>query len=168
MFKWSLSKDWNTHNIWRALYDLCHMVNVCVCLCNIKSHLSYMVIISSAFQQYFFLLLSCFSHVQLFERQLTIAYQATLSMEFFQQEYRSGLPWPPPGYLSNPGIEPTSPALQVDSLLPSQWGSQQYWIEANYFLRRIWVKVRTSVLAFYILYYLQYLKFATEIGDFTK
>ena len=97
MFKWSLSKGWNTHNIWRALYDLCHIVNVCVCLCNIKSHLSYMVIISSAFQQYFFFLLSRFSHVQLFERQWTIAYQATLSMEFFQQEYPSGLPGPPPG-----------------------------------------------------------------------
>ena len=36
---------------------------------------------------------------------------------FSRQEYWSGLPCPPPGDLPNPGIEPRSPALQVDSLL---------------------------------------------------
>ena len=37
-------------------------------------------------------------------------------MGFSRQEYWCGLPCPPPGDLSNPGIEPVSPALQVDSL----------------------------------------------------
>ena len=37
--------------------------------------------------------------------------QAPLSMEFFRQEYWSGLPFPLPGDLPDPGIEPTSPAL---------------------------------------------------------
>ena len=37
-------------------------------------------------------------------------------MVFFGQEYRSGLSCPPPGDLPNPGIEPRSLALQVDSL----------------------------------------------------
>jgi len=37
-------------------------------------------------------------------------------MGFSRQEYWSGLPCPPPGDLPDPGIEPTSPALQVDSL----------------------------------------------------
>ena len=37
-------------------------------------------------------------------------------MEFSRQEYQSGLPFPSPGDLSNPGIESVSPALQVDSL----------------------------------------------------
>ena len=44
----------------------------------------------------------------------TVAYQALLSMEFSRQEYWSGLPFPPPGHLPNPRIEPTSlisPAL---------------------------------------------------------
>ena len=41
----------------------------------------------------------------------TVAQQARLSMEFFQQEYWSGLPFPPPGDLPDPGIEPKSPAL---------------------------------------------------------
>ena len=46
----------------------------------------------------------------------TIAWQAFLSMESSRQEYWSGLPFPSPGYLPHPGIEPGSPALQVDSL----------------------------------------------------
>ena len=42
----------------------------------------------------------------------TVALQAPLSMEFSRQEYRSGLPFPSPGDLPDPGIEPGSPALQ--------------------------------------------------------
>jgi len=38
-------------------------------------------------------------------------------VEFFRQEYWSGLPFPSPGDLPNPGIEPGSPTLQEDSLL---------------------------------------------------
>jgi len=49
----------------------------------------------------------------------TVVHQAPLSVEFFRQEYWSGLPCPPPGDLPNPGFEPKSPALQVDSL-PSE------------------------------------------------
>ena len=37
--------------------------------------------------------------------------QASLFMKFFRQEYWSGLPFPPPGYLPNPAIKPVSPAL---------------------------------------------------------
>ena len=46
----------------------------------------------------------------------TVASQAPLSMGFPRQEYWSGLPFPSPGDLPNPGIEPRSPALQADSL----------------------------------------------------
>ena len=46
----------------------------------------------------------------------TAVHQAPLSMRFFRQEYWSRLPCPPPGDLPNPGTEPTSPTLQVDSL----------------------------------------------------
>ena len=56
-------------------------------------------------------------HVQLFETPWTIACQAPLSMEFSRQEYWSGLPFPSPGDLPNPGIEPqslVSPALVGD------------------------------------------------------
>ena len=47
----------------------------------------------------------------------TVPYQAPLSVEFSRQEYWSGLPFPSPGDLPDPGIEPGSPALQADSLL---------------------------------------------------
>ena len=46
----------------------------------------------------------------------TVAHQAPLSMEFSRQEYWSELPFPSPGDLSDPGIEPRFPALQEDSL----------------------------------------------------
>ena len=45
------------------------------------------------------------SRVQLFETPWTVAYQAPLSIEFSRQEYWSGLPFPSPGDLPNPGIE---------------------------------------------------------------
>ena len=63
------------------------------------------------------------SGVQLFASPWTVAHQAPLSMEFSRQESWSGQPFPSPGDLPNPGIEPRSPALQADSLsseLPSQ------------------------------------------------
>ena len=47
----------------------------------------------------------------------TIACQTPLSVGFLRQEYWSRLPFPPPGDLPNPEIEPKSPALQADSLL---------------------------------------------------
>ena len=49
----------------------------------------------------------------------TVAYQASLSMGFFRQEYWSGLPFPSPGDLPDPGIKPKSPALKADAL-PSE------------------------------------------------
>ena len=47
----------------------------------------------------------------------TVAYQAFPSVGFSRQEYWSGLPFPSPEDLPDPGIEPGSPALQADSLL---------------------------------------------------
>ena len=57
------------------------------------------------------------SHVQFFATPRTVAHQAPLSMGFSKKKYWSGVPFPPPGDLPNPGVEPMSPALQVDSLL---------------------------------------------------
>ena len=69
----------------------CVYVCVCVCVCA--------------------LVLSSFSRVQLFATLWTVAHQAPLSMGFSRKEYWSELPFPPPGDLPDPGIEPTSPAL---------------------------------------------------------
>ena len=56
------------------------------------------------------------SHVQLVGVPWTVAHQALLSVEFSRQEYWSVLPFPSPGELPSPGIEPGSPALQANSL----------------------------------------------------
>ena len=53
------------------------------------------------------------NHVQLFTIPWTVAHQAPPSMGFSRQEYWSGVPFPPPGDLSNPGIEPGCPTLQA-------------------------------------------------------
>ena len=67
-------------------------------------------------------MLSRFSCVQLFATPWTVARQASLSMDFSRQEYWSGLLFPFPGDLPDPGIEPGSPALQVDFLPAEQPG----------------------------------------------
>ena len=49
-----------------------------------------------------------------------VTHQAPVSMEFSRQEYSSGLPLPSPGDLSDPGIKPMSPALQVIFFSPGK------------------------------------------------
>ena len=56
------------------------------------------------------------SRVRLFAIPWTVAHQAPQSMGFSRQEYWSGLPFPSPGALPDPGIEPKSPALWADTL----------------------------------------------------
>ena len=65
-------------------------------------------------------LLSC---VQLFETPWTVAQQPPLSMGLFQQEFWTGLPFPSPGDLPNPGIKARSPALQQTIYQLSHQGS---------------------------------------------
>ena len=65
------------------------------------------------------------SRVRLFATPWTVAYQAPQSMEFSRQEYWSGLPFPSPGDLPNPGIEPGSPVLPAEALLSEPPGKSQ-------------------------------------------
>ena len=51
------------------------------------------------------------SHVQLFATPWTVAYQVPAFVGFSRQEYWSGLPFPSPGNLPDPGIEARSPTL---------------------------------------------------------
>ena len=55
----------------------------------------------------------------------TAAHQAPLSMEFSRQEYWSGLPFPSPGDIPDPGIKPGSSGLQADSLLSELLGKPE-------------------------------------------
>ena len=60
------------------------------------------------------------SHVQLFAIPWTVVHQAPLSMGSSRQEYWSGLPFPPPGDLLDPGIAPGPPALQEDGFFTAE------------------------------------------------
>ena len=75
--------------------------------------------------------LSLFRTVWLFATLWTVARWGPLSMGFPRQEYWSGLSFPSPGDLPDPGIEPGSPALQADSLSLSHQDSPQQYKE-NY------------------------------------
>ena len=54
----------------------------------------------------------------------TVAHQAPPSMGFSKQEYWSGLPFPSPGDLPNPGIKPRSPTLHADALTSAPPGKE--------------------------------------------
>ena len=62
---------------------------------------------------------------------LGLPHQAPLSMGFSRQEYWSGLPFPSPGDLPDPGIEPRSPALQADALTSEPSGKPIYFTLYN-------------------------------------
>ena len=64
--------------------------------------------------------------VQLFATPWAVCCQTPLFMGLSSQECRSGLLFPPPEDLPDPGIKPSSPALQVDSLPLSHWGSPSF------------------------------------------
>ena len=67
-------------------------LSVCVCVCvRVRTHVQSL------------------SHVRIFATLWMVAGQAPLSVGFFRQEHWSGLPFPPPGDLPHPGMEPMSP-----------------------------------------------------------
>ena len=71
--------------------------------------------------------------VRLFEAPLPAACQTPLSMGFFRQGYWSGVPFPAPEDLPNPGTKPASPAVKANPLPLSHQGSpkMQYSIDIN-------------------------------------
>ena len=74
------------------------------------------------FDTFIYVKVKSLSGVRLFATPWTIAYQAPPSTKFSKQEYWSGLPYPSPGDLPNPGIEPGYPTLQAGALPPEPPG----------------------------------------------
>ena len=68
------------------------------------------------------------SRVRLFATPWAVAHQTPPSMGFSRQEYWSGLPFPSPGDLPDPGIELGSPALQADALPSEPAGKANLYI----------------------------------------
>ena len=81
-------------------------------------------------------MLSCFSCVQLFATLRTVAHQAPRSMEFSRQDYWGRKSFPSPGDFPNPGINPRSLALQVDSLLFKPSGKSKILIVESESLKK--------------------------------
>ena len=78
------------------------------------------------------------SGVRLFEASWTAAHQVSLCLGFSRQEYWSGLPFPSPGDLPNPGIEPGFSALAGRFFTTSNtWEAQggKLWFSANLLMR---------------------------------
>ena len=73
------------------------------------------------------------SHVQLFVTPWTVDYNATPSMGFSRQDYWSGLPFPSPEDLPNPGIKPGSPSLYADAL-SSEPPGKSYQVYSGLFM----------------------------------
>ena len=67
------------------------------------------------------------SRVQLFATPWTIACQAPPSMGFFKHVFWSGLPFPSPRDLPNPGIKPRSPTLQTGALPSEPPGKPKFY-----------------------------------------
>ena len=87
-----------------------------------------------------------FCCVQLSVTPGTVAHQAPLSMGFSRQENWSGLPCPPPGDLSDPGVEPKSPvslALQVDSFLPEPLGKTE---SRQFLVNDVWGPLNMEIM----------------------
>ena len=79
------------------------------------------------------MLLCCsVSQVLLFVTPWSVACQDSLSVRFSRQEYWSGLQFPSPGDLPNPGIELRSPALQADSLLTELQGKPKEYNKSDF------------------------------------
>ena len=69
----------------------------------------------------------------------TAVHQASLSVEFSRQEYWSGLPFPSPGNLPDPGIKPRPLALQADSLLSEPPGKCSLYNQGLYRVPQGWL-----------------------------
>ena len=103
------------------IVDLQCCIDTCICLVfsntifhiyKVKDEYIYMLFMSMFISMHVCVL----SHLWLFVTPWTVAHQAPPSMGFSRQEYWSGLLFPTPGDLLDPGIELVSPALEADSL----------------------------------------------------
>ena len=103
-------------------------------------------------------MLSCFSCVWFFETLWTVVCQAPLSMGFSRHEYWSGLPFPPPGDLPNPGIEPES--LMSPVLAAGFFTTSATWKAYNVITNRynLWEVIWLEFFSFLFVIWLEFLR----------
>ena len=108
-----------------------------------------------------------FSHVRLLATLWTVTHQASLSMGFSKQGYRTGLPFPPPGGLPNPGMEPTSPISYIGRSVLYLWhhlGSPEILFYLN--IKNIPKEIKT-VLVYFSITSNDFLSLITTISNMT-
>ena len=108
-------------------------------------HMSFLFCFSVLMLCYiYFVVVQLLNCVQLFAAPWTVVHQASLSMGLPRQEHWSGLPFPSPGDLPNPGIKRTSLAWQADPLPLSHLGSVFYI--------HVTVKIRVYICIYMYMY----------------
>ena len=96
-----LYKGRNGICFFHSIIDQWLILNACICACT-------------------------FNHVWLFVTPWTVARQAPLSVGFSRQEYWSGMPFPPPGDIPDPGIEPEYPAFpSLEGMFFTSWATRE-------------------------------------------
>ena len=85
------------------------------------------------------------SHVRLFVTPWTVAHQIPPSMEFSKQQYWSRLPFPSPGDLPNPEMEPGSPTLQADAFPSEPPGKHAPNIEAPQYISQTLTDITVEI-----------------------
>ena len=97
----------------------------------------------------------------------TIALQAPLSMRFSRQKYWSGLLFPSPGDIPDPGIEPVSPALTDKFFTTESLGKPidvlSYWLKIHVYIWYSWAKYPNKIVYRSLL-----ITFFDHLGDFGK
>ena len=92
------------------------------------------------------------SCVQLFATPWTVAYQVPPSMGFSRQECWSGLPFPSPGDLPDPGIEPASPALEGGFFTTEPLGKPNSIVSGTLFINKLKASVYKDIFLFIKLF----------------
>ena len=99
------------YSLFLAFYWIGQLFFVLLFLLMVETSISLFLVITSTFKLLLYEWVKSLSHVWLFATPWSVAYQAPPSMGFSRQEYWSGLPFPSPGDLPNPGVEPRFPTL---------------------------------------------------------
>ena len=115
------------------------------------------------FQGHHYFVVWSLCHVRLFVTPWTVAHQAPLFIEFSRQEYWSGLPFPSPGDLPDPGIEPRFLALQVYSLPSEPPGKPPLFYIPPNVIFKLWHNAFLILYSFHFIFIEQAIKIYLEI-----
>ena len=137
---WKCVSSKQVHFFFLCVWPYLYVENAC--LYNPQDHVSDMALQKGTWDKK--VKVKWLSRVWLSRIPWTVAHQASPSMGFSRQEYWSGLPFPSPGDLPNPGIEPWSPTLQSDALTSKPPGKP--WDKRDHFLMKLASQLNKAII----------------------